>query len=95
MTLVILSGLSLSYEWIFFLVTYIGPIIILTVTYSRIALDLWGQTGGKRNIRCNLTDRLSFVAIGEVTTRQLDSIQSKRKVVKMLIVVVVIFGVCW
>lgn len=34
-------------------------------------------------------------AIGEVTKRQRDSIQSKRKVVKMLIAVVVIFGVCW
>ncbi|CAF2486173.1 unnamed protein product [Rotaria sp. Silwood2] len=67
-----------KYEWIFFSVTYIGPIVILTITYTRIAIELWGQT-----------------AIGEVTKRQRDSIQSKRKVVKMLIAVVLIFGICW
>ncbi|CAF2524707.1 unnamed protein product [Rotaria sp. Silwood2] len=67
-----------KYEWIFFSVTYVGPIVILTITYTRIAIELWGQT-----------------AIGEVTKRQRDSIQSKRKVVKMLIAVVLIFGICW
>jgi hypothetical protein len=36
-----------------------------------------------------------ILAIGEVTKRQCDSIQSKRKVVKMLIAVVLIFGICW
>ena len=34
-----------KYEWIFFTVTYIGPIVILTITYTRIAVELWGQTG--------------------------------------------------
>lgn len=29
----------------FFFVTYVIPIVILTITYTRIALDLWGQTG--------------------------------------------------
>ncbi|CAF1253388.1 unnamed protein product [Adineta steineri] len=67
-----------KFEWIFFSVTYICPIVILTITYTRIAIELWGQT-----------------AIGEVTKRQRDSIQSKRKVVKMLIAVVLIFGICW
>jgi hypothetical protein len=33
------------FEWIFFSVTYIGPIFILTITYTRIAIELWGQTG--------------------------------------------------
>ncbi|XP_037965375.2 tachykinin-like peptides receptor 86C isoform X2 [Plutella xylostella] len=33
--------------------------------------------------------------IGELTQRQLDSIRSKRKVVKMFILVIVIFGICW
>ncbi|CAF1365209.1 unnamed protein product [Adineta ricciae] len=67
-----------KFEWIFFCVTYICPIMILTITYMRIAVELWGQT-----------------AIGEVTARQRDSIRSKRKVVKMLIAVVLIFGICW
>ncbi|XP_023934667.1 tachykinin-like peptides receptor 99D isoform X2 [Bicyclus anynana] len=34
-------------------------------------------------------------AIGECTQRQLDNVKSKRRVVKMMIVVVVIFAVCW
>jgi tachykinin-like receptor len=38
---------------------------------------------------------LFSLAIGEVTKRQRDSIQSKRKIVKMLIAVVLIFGICW
>jgi hypothetical protein len=39
--------------------------------------------------------KIHTLAIGEVTKRQRDSIQSKRKVVKMLIAVVLIFGICW
>lgn len=82
------------YEWIFFSVTYIGPIIILTITYTRIAVELWGQT------RLYFIGKITYfsfcyLAIGEVTKRQRDSIQSKRKVVKMLITVVLIFGLCW
>ncbi|XP_024082499.1 tachykinin-like peptides receptor 99D isoform X2 [Cimex lectularius] len=34
-------------------------------------------------------------SIGECTQRQLENIKSKRRVVKMMIVVVSIFGVCW
>ncbi|KAG5862781.1 hypothetical protein JTB14_028900, partial [Gonioctena quinquepunctata] len=34
-------------------------------------------------------------SIGEKTQRQIDSIRSKRKVVKMFILVVMIFGICW
>ncbi|XP_011692495.1 PREDICTED: tachykinin-like peptides receptor 99D [Wasmannia auropunctata] len=34
-------------------------------------------------------------SIGEATAQQLEKIQSKRKVVKMMIVVVVMFTVCW
>ncbi|XP_034943703.1 tachykinin-like peptides receptor 99D isoform X4 [Chelonus insularis] len=36
-----------------------------------------------------------YQSIGEATQRQLDNIKSKRRVVKMMIVVVVIFAVCW
>lgn len=36
---------SFRYEWLFFSVTYVGPIVILTITYTRIAVELWGQTG--------------------------------------------------
>ncbi|CAG9136568.1 unnamed protein product [Plutella xylostella] len=34
-------------------------------------------------------------SIGECTQRQLDNVKSKRRVVKMMMVVVVIFAVCW
>ncbi|XP_030754649.1 tachykinin-like peptides receptor 86C [Sitophilus oryzae] len=34
-------------------------------------------------------------SIGELTQRQADAIRSKRKVVKMFILVVLIFGLCW
>ncbi|EZA59347.1 Tachykinin-like peptides receptor 99D, partial [Ooceraea biroi] len=42
-------------------------------------------------------DGLSYdeYLIGEATARQLENIRSKRRVVKMMIVVVVIFAVCW
>jgi tachykinin receptor 3 len=77
-------------------VTYVCPIVILTITYTRIAIELWGQTGSFINETFFLFfyDFISS-AIGEVTKRQRDSIQSKRKVVKMLIAVVLIFGICW
>ncbi|XP_059468472.1 tachykinin-like peptides receptor 86C [Neocloeon triangulifer] len=34
-------------------------------------------------------------SIGELTQRQVDSIKSKRKVVRMFIIIVLIFAVCW
>ncbi|UXI14324.1 neuropeptide GPCR A24 [Sarcoptes scabiei] len=34
-------------------------------------------------------------SIGECTARQMDSIKSKRKIVKMMMIVVAIFGICW
>ncbi|KAG8177128.1 hypothetical protein JTE90_012011 [Oedothorax gibbosus] len=34
-------------------------------------------------------------SIGECTQKQIESVNSKRKIVKMMIVVVVIFAVCW
>ncbi|KAK9882837.1 hypothetical protein WA026_023536 [Henosepilachna vigintioctopunctata] len=34
-------------------------------------------------------------SIGEMTQRHIDSIRSKRKVVKMFILIVFIFGICW
>ncbi|CAK1598513.1 unnamed protein product [Parnassius mnemosyne] len=34
-------------------------------------------------------------SIGESTQRQVDNVKGKRRVVKMMIVIVVIFGVCW
>ena len=76
------------------IMTYFLPMISMCYTYSRIGLELWGSR-----------------AIGEATTVQADSIKSKRKVffllkyicffsfsekvVKMMMMVVLIFIVCW
>jgi tachykinin-like receptor len=78
-------------------VTYVCPIVILTITYTRIAIELWGQTGLFIEEKPNFKKKsnLNSLAIGEATKRQRDSIQSKRKIVKMLIAVVLIFGICW
>ncbi|CAD6993177.1 unnamed protein product [Ceratitis capitata] len=66
------------YNIVFMILTYILPIISMTVTYSRVGIELWGSK-----------------AIGEYTPRQVENVKSKRRVVKMMIVVVLIFAICW
>ncbi|XP_065372364.1 tachykinin-like peptides receptor 99D [Calliphora vicina] len=66
------------YNILFMILTYFLPIISMSVTYSRVGLELWGSK-----------------AIGEYTPRQVENVKSKRRVVKMMIVVVLIFAVCW
>ncbi|XP_067616737.1 tachykinin-like peptides receptor 99D isoform X2 [Eurosta solidaginis] len=72
------SQLEYAYNIIFMLFTYILPIILMTATYSRVGIKLWGSK-----------------AIGEYTPRQVENVKSKRRVVKMMMVVVLIFAVCW
>ncbi|XP_028899835.2 tachykinin-like peptides receptor 99D isoform X2 [Zeugodacus cucurbitae] len=66
------------YNIVFMILTYILPIISMTVTYSRVGIELWGSK-----------------TIGEYTPRQVENVRSKRRVVKMMMVVVGIFAVCW
>ncbi|KAM7361994.1 tachykinin-like receptor at 99D [Cochliomyia hominivorax] len=66
------------YNILFMILTYFLPIISMSVTYSRVGLELWGSK-----------------AIGEYTPRQVENVKSKRRVVKMMMVVVLIFAVCW
>ncbi|ALC47771.1 Takr99D [Drosophila busckii] len=66
------------YNILIFILTYFLPIISMTVTYSRVGIELWGSK-----------------TIGEYTPRQVENVRSKRRVVKMMIVVVLIFGFCW
>lgn len=72
------SKFDVIYQMVFLILTYIVPIILMTVSYSVMGKVLWGSR-----------------SIGEMTQRQIDSIRSKRKVVKMFILVVFIFGICW
>ncbi|KAH8326541.1 hypothetical protein KR067_010006 [Drosophila pandora] len=66
------------YNILILILTYILPIVSMTVTYSRVGIELWGSK-----------------TIGECTPRQVENVRSKRRVVKMMIVVVLIFAICW
>ncbi|XP_022319186.1 tachykinin-like peptides receptor 99D isoform X3 [Crassostrea virginica] len=72
------SVLDFGYNVLILVVTYVLPLVTLTVTYARVGMELWGSR-----------------AIGENTPVQYERIRSKRRVVKMMIVVVVTFAVCW
>ncbi|XP_031332509.1 tachykinin-like peptides receptor 99D [Photinus pyralis] len=68
---------------------YIYNIIILVVTY---VVPIASMTFTYARIGLELWGSQS---IGECTQRQMENIKSKRRVVKMMMVVVVIFAVCW
>ncbi|CAG2228144.1 TACR3 [Mytilus edulis] len=72
------SKIDFWYNVVIIIVSYVIPMAILILAYSRIGKELWGHR-----------------AIGENTQLQYDRIQSKRRVVKMMIFVVIVFGVCW
>ncbi|MBN3301399.1 GPR83 protein, partial [Amia calva] len=62
-----------------FLLLYLLPLLIITVTYCRLAKRLW-----LRN------------AIGDITTEQyINHRRNKMKSIKMLMLVVVVFAICW
>ncbi|XP_057663981.1 tachykinin-like peptides receptor 86C isoform X2 [Diorhabda carinulata] len=66
------------YQTTFLVVTYVVPMVLMSISYTMIGTVLWGSG-----------------SIGEKTQRQMDAIKSKRRVVKMFVLVVVIFGSCW
>ncbi|XP_049820597.1 tachykinin-like peptides receptor 86C [Aethina tumida] len=72
------SKFDFAYQMLFLILTYVVPIILMSLCYTIMGRVLWGSR-----------------SIGEMTQRQIDSIKSKRKVVKMFILVVLIFGICW
>uniref|UniRef100_A0ACB8F8T3 G-protein coupled receptor 83 n=1 Tax=Sphaerodactylus townsendi TaxID=933632 RepID=A0ACB8F8T3_9SAUR len=62
-----------------FVLLYILPLVIISVTYVSVAKRLWFRN-----------------AVGDVTVEQYFALQRKKKAtIKMLILVVVIFAVCW
>ncbi|XP_069952980.1 tachykinin-like peptides receptor 99D isoform X2 [Cherax quadricarinatus] len=66
------------YNIVFFITTYLLPMLVMLVCYYLIGRELWGSR-----------------SIGELTDRQVTSIRSKRRVVKMFIIIVTMFGLCW
>ncbi|XP_045120407.1 tachykinin-like peptides receptor 99D isoform X1 [Portunus trituberculatus] len=68
---------------------YVHTVVLMVLTYI-LPLTCMGFT----YVRIGLT-LWGSRSIGEQTPRQVESIKSKRKVVKMMIVVVTIFAVCW
>ncbi|XP_070188356.1 tachykinin-like peptides receptor 99D [Littorina saxatilis] len=72
------SDQDLIYSTVLMVLNYFLPMVILTVTYSRISWELWVSR-----------------TIGEAVSMQAERIRSKRKVVKMMVAVVMIFGFCW
>lgn len=67
------------YTVFLFVITYLIPLLILSITYSIVGILLWKRISpGNRD-----------------HVRDLQQLRSKRKVVKMLIIVVAMFGVCW
>lgn len=62
-----------------FILLYLLPLFIISVAYARVAKKLW---------LCN--------TIGDVTTEQYLALRRKKKTtVKMLVLVVVLFALCW
>ncbi|XP_070526208.1 tachykinin-like peptides receptor 99D isoform X3 [Cardiocondyla obscurior] len=68
---------------------YLYNVIFMVLTYF---LPIGSMTFTYARVGLELWGSQS---IGEATARQLENIRSKRRVVKMMIVVVVIFAVCW
>ncbi|XP_068200430.1 tachykinin-like peptides receptor 86C isoform X3 [Palaemon carinicauda] len=69
---------SIHYNIVFFITTYLLPMLVIVACYFLIGRELWGSK-----------------TIGEMSEKQINSIRSKRRVVKMFIVIVAAFGLCW
>ncbi|XP_005090267.1 QRFP-like peptide receptor [Aplysia californica] len=70
---------KLAYGFFIMIITYFLPVTILSVTYIGIGRQLW-----RRNLPGNADDN-----------RDAQQLKSKRKVVKMLATIVLLFGLCW
>ncbi|TRY61235.1 hypothetical protein TCAL_03201 [Tigriopus californicus] len=72
---------TFAYNILYFVLTYCVPIIAMGVCYGRIGTVLWGKGIIRENASSDMAQERKLL--------------SKRKVVKMFIVVVIIFAVCW
>ncbi|XP_052068522.1 RYamide receptor-like [Mytilus californianus] len=73
------EGAKLTYNGVLFFLQYINPLVILIVTYGRISYVMW-----------------AVKTPGEaMSSRDQRMSESKRKIIKMMITVVVIYAICW
>ncbi|XP_053661374.1 neuromedin-K receptor-like [Anopheles marshallii] len=72
-------GEILLYRYILVLVQYFIPLFVISFVYIQMALRLWGS-----KTPGNAQD-----------SRDITMLKNKKKVIKMLIIVVALFGVCW
>ncbi|CAD7006400.1 unnamed protein product [Ceratitis capitata] len=68
-----------SYRYTLVFMQYFVPFCVISFVYIRMAVKLWGTRAPG-----NAQD-----------TRDITLLRNKKKVIKMLIIVVVVFGVCW
>ncbi|KAG8260036.1 neuropeptide Y receptor activity protein, partial [Homalodisca vitripennis] len=69
----------LSYRFVLFFVQYFTPLCVISCVYVRMALRLWGSRAPG-----NAQD-----------SRDANLMKNKKKVIKMLVIVVALFGLCW
>ncbi|XP_002730513.1 QRFP-like peptide receptor [Saccoglossus kowalevskii] len=70
---------AMGYEFFILVITYIIPLCILSYTYYNIGRRLWGRS---------LPGNADY-------NRDLSQMRSKRKTIKMLVIIVVVFSSCW
>lgn len=69
----------LVYRMVLVVVQYLTPLVIITLVYSRMAHRLWGSRAPG-----NAED-----------SRDANLLRNKKKVIKMLVIVVTLFALCW
>ncbi|CAD5112552.1 DgyrCDS1762 [Dimorphilus gyrociliatus] len=67
------------YTFFVLLTTYVVPLTILTATYGMVGVKLWQRTTPGNADQA----------------RDMQQLRSKRKVIKMLVVIVALFAICW
>ena len=72
---------NVSYSYGFFAIFYLAPIIVMIYAYGRMARVLW--------LRTNIDESIVSVQISDKRECQ------KKSIVRMLIVIVVCFVICW
>ena len=74
------AWMSFAYTVFFYAILYLGPVLIMCLTYGKIAYTLWLRTPVD-DLICN-----------QDASRR---IEEKRRIIRMLVVIVALFTICW